>query len=40
MAPVRHDDFTIDARASLSPYPFSATPIAPEDYRATLRVTR
>ena len=39
MAPVRHDDFIITL-VQLSPYPFSATPIAPEDYRATLRVTR
>ncbi len=39
MAPVQHGDFTITL-VQLSPYPFSATPIAPEDYRATLRVTR
>lgn len=39
MAPVRHDDLVISLIA-LSPYPFSARPIAPSDYRATLRVTR
>ena len=39
MAPVRHDDLVISLVA-LSPYPFSARPIAPSDYRVTLRVTR
>jgi hypothetical protein len=39
MAPVRHDDLTI-ALIELRPYPFSSTPIPPEGYRATLRVTR
>ena len=37
--PVTHDGFTI-ALVQLDPYPFSAQPIQPEDYRATLRVTR
>jgi hypothetical protein len=39
MAPVRHDDLTI-ALVELAPYPFSARTIAPDEYRATLRVTR
>jgi hypothetical protein len=39
MAPVRHEDVTI-ALVQLMPYPFSSRTIAPEDYRATLRVTR
>jgi hypothetical protein len=39
MAPVRHDDLTI-ALVQLAPYPFSSGPIQPNDYRATLRVTR
>jgi hypothetical protein len=39
MQPVRHDDLTI-ALVELAPYPFSATPIPPPDYRATLRLTR
>jgi hypothetical protein len=39
LAPVRHDGLTI-ALVELSPYPFSARPIGPADYRATLRVTR
>jgi hypothetical protein len=38
MAPVRHDDLIITL-VELSPFPFSSRPIAPEDYRATLRVT-
>ncbi len=38
MEPVRHDNLTI-ALVDLSPYPFSSRPIAPDDYRATLRVT-
>lgn len=39
MAPVQHDGVTI-ALVQLSPYPFSSGPIAPGDYRATLRATR
>jgi hypothetical protein len=38
-APVRHDGLTI-ALVELAPYPFSARPIGPADYRATLRVSR
>jgi hypothetical protein len=39
MQPVHHGDLTI-ALEMLSPYPFSSGPIAPGDYRATIRVTR
>jgi hypothetical protein len=39
LAPIRHDGLTI-ALVALSPYPFSARPIGPADYRTTLRVTR
>ena len=39
MAPVRHDDLTVSL-VQLVPYPFSSGPIQPNDYRATLRVTR
>jgi hypothetical protein len=39
MRPVSHGDLTI-ALVELSPYPFSARPILPSDYRATLRVSR
>jgi len=39
LQPVRHNDVTITL-VELSPYPFSSRPIAPDDYRATLRVTR
>ena len=39
LRPVTHDDLTI-ALVELSPYPFSTRPIQPNDYRATLRVTR
>ncbi|HXG89326.1 MAG TPA: hypothetical protein VNJ02_13405 [Vicinamibacterales bacterium] len=39
MQPVRHNDFTITL-VQLSPYPFSSRTIAPDEYRATLRVTR
>ena len=39
MRPVQHGPFTI-ALVQLAPYPFSSRTIAPEDYRATLRVTR
>lgn len=37
--PVAHDSLTIEL-VQLMPYPFSATPIKHEDYRATIRVTR
>jgi hypothetical protein len=39
MRPVMHDDFTI-ALVELTPYPYSARPIQPSEYRATLRVSR
>jgi hypothetical protein len=39
MRPVKHEDLTI-ALVELTPYPFSARPIQPSDYRATLRVSR
>ncbi len=39
MAPVKHDGLTIGL-VELSPYPFSARPIGPADYRATPRVAR
>ena len=39
MQPARHGDLTI-ALVQLSPYPFSNRTIAPNEYRATLRVTR
>ena len=39
MEPVRHGDLTI-ALEELAPYPFSSRTIEPDDYRATLRVTR
>lgn len=39
MQPVRHGELTI-ALEELSPYPFSTQAIEPEEYRATLRVTR
>jgi hypothetical protein len=39
MEPVRHGDFTISLVA-LFPYPFGSGTIDPDDYRATLRVTR
>jgi hypothetical protein len=39
MQPVQHDAFTI-ALVQVSPYPFSAQTIQPQDYRVTLRVTR
>jgi hypothetical protein len=40
MQPVVEGDLTI-ALETLTPYPFSSLPpIAPGDYRATLRVTR
>ena len=37
--PVRLGDLTI-ALENLSPYPFSSGPIVPNDYRATIRLTR
>lgn len=39
LEPVRHEGYTI-ALVALSPYPFSARPIAPDEYRLTVRVTR
>jgi hypothetical protein len=39
MRPVQHDGLTI-ALVQLSPYPFSTRTIAPDEYRATLKVTR
>ena len=39
MAPVTYRDLII-ALIQLSPYPFSSRTIAPDEYRATLRVTR
>jgi hypothetical protein len=39
MQPVVHDGLTI-ALVDLMPYPFSARTIAPDEYRATLKVTR
>jgi hypothetical protein len=39
MQPVQHEAFTI-ALVQVSPYPFSAQTIQPQDYRVTLRVTR
>lgn len=39
MRPVRHDGLTITL-VELSPYPFSTRTIQPNEYRATLKVTR
>jgi hypothetical protein len=39
MQPVVHEGLTI-ALVQLMPYPFSARPIAADEYRATLKVTR
>lgn len=39
MQPVRHHAFTI-ALVQVAPYPFSARPIEPSEYRVTLTVTR
>lgn len=39
MAPVQHDAYTL-TMIELAPYPFSARPIEPGDYRLTVRVTR
>ena len=39
MQPVKHGELTISL-VQLAPYPFSSRTIAPEEYRATLKVTR
>jgi hypothetical protein len=39
LRPVVHDDLTI-ALVDLTPYPYSARPIQPGDYRLTLRISR
>jgi hypothetical protein len=39
MQPVQHDGLTI-ALVNLAPYPFSSKTIEPDEYRATLKVTR
>ena len=39
LRPVVHEGFTI-ALVKLEPYPFSSRTIQPDEYRATLRVTR
>jgi hypothetical protein len=39
MKPVQHEGLTI-ALVQVAPYPFSSRTIAPDDYRATLKVTR
>jgi hypothetical protein len=39
MQPIAHAGLTV-ALVELSPYPFSARTIAPDEYRATLNVTR
>jgi hypothetical protein len=39
MRPVSYDGFTI-ALVQLQPYPFSSRTIQPDEYRATLKVTR
>lgn len=39
LRPATHDGYTI-ALVELQPYPFSTRTIAPDEYRATLRVTR
>jgi hypothetical protein len=39
MRPVTHEDLTI-ALVELSPYPFSSRTIRPDEYRATLRISR
>lgn len=39
LRPVVHEGFTI-ALVNLAPYPFSSKTILPDEYRATLRVTR
>jgi hypothetical protein len=40
MKPVIHGGALTIALVELAPYPFSARPIDPNDYRATLRITR
>jgi hypothetical protein len=39
LKPATYHEWSLEL-VQLMPYPFSATPIKPEDYRATLRVTR
>jgi hypothetical protein len=39
LKPVTHDSWTLEL-VQLQPYPFSATPIRHDDYRATVRVHR
>jgi hypothetical protein len=39
MQPVRHGSYTVHL-VQLQPYPFSSRTIQPEEYRATLKVTR
>lgn len=39
MQPVKHGDLTISL-VELQPYPFSSRTIAPDEYRATIRVQR
>ena len=39
LQPVRYGDLTI-ALETLAPYPFTTRTIAPNEYRATLRITR
>jgi hypothetical protein len=39
LQPVRHESYTI-ALVQVAPYPFSARPIQPGEYRVTLKVTR
>jgi hypothetical protein len=39
LQPVRYGELTI-ALETLTPYPFSSRTIAPNEYRATLRITR
>jgi hypothetical protein len=39
LEPVQHEGFTITL-VQLAPYPFSSRTIPPEEYRATLKVTR
>ena len=39
LQPVQHDEFTLSL-VQVSPYPFSARTIEPNEYRVTLKVTR
>lgn len=39
LQPARYDGLTVEL-VQLAPYPFSSSPIKPEDYRATIRITR